>query len=305
MSRQLSWNIIKRFSCKNVFGFTVQDVSKEFPEKNRSYLVRLLTDMVDKGMLCKIARDIYHIVPLNVDPETYVPDSLQVAKYLTKGREYYIGYTSALKIHGLALRSESTTTESTTTESTTTESTTSESTTSESTTTESMKSEAIVYVVTNKQMKQPIRSIGGITYQFIHHNAILFFGFTSMWINKIEEAMVSDLERTIVDIATRPRLCGGIVEVGNALFRANERTDFEKLFYYLARNRNKSAIKRLLFLTDLLGLEWNVEHERMMGELGKGISLLDPAAPDEGRIMKKFGLKINVDTNRVKEIILH
>ena len=51
------------------------------------------------------------------------------------------------------------------------------------------------------------------------------------------------------------------------------RTDHDKLFYYFARNMNKSAKKRFLFLTDLLGLGWSTEQELMMEELGTGISL--------------------------------
>jgi len=270
MSNQLSWNIIKQFSSRNMFGFTFQDVAVAFPEKNRVHLARILAEMVNKGMLCKITRGNYHIIPINADPETYVPDGHQVAKYLMQNKEYYIGYASAIKIHGLTLQSE-----------------------------------AREYVVTKKQMKPGIRSVGGITYQFIQHDATRFFGFTSIWINQFEKAMVSDLERTIVDIATKPQLCGGIVEVGNAIFQAKDRTDHDKLFYYFARNMNKSAKKRFLFLTDLLDLEWTTEHERMMEELGTGISLLDPAAPDQGRKMRKFGLKINVDPIRIKMKVLH
>jgi len=266
----MRWKIIKQFSSRNMFGFTFQDVAREFPEKNRVHLARILADMVDKGMLCKITRDNYHIIPFNADPETYVPDRHQVAKYIMQNKEYYIGYASAMKIHGLTLQSE-----------------------------------AREYVVTKKQMKPAIRSFGGITYQFIQHDATRFFGFSSIWINQLEKAMVSDLERTIVDIATKPQLCGGIVEVGNAIFQAKARTDHDKLFYYFARNMNKSAKKRFLFLTDLLGLEWTTEHQRMMEELGTGISLLDPAAPDQGRKMRKFGLKINLDPIRIKMKVLN
>ena len=269
MSSQLSWNIIKQFSSRNMSGFTFQDVARAFPEKNRVHLARILADMVNKGMLYKITRGNYHIIPINADPETYVPVGHQVAKYLMQNKEYYIGYASALKIHGLTLQSE-----------------------------------AREFVVTKKQMKPAIRSFGGITYQFIQHDGTRFFGFTSIWINQFEKAMVSDLEKTIVDIATKPKLCGGIVEVGSAIFQAKDRTDHDKLFYYFARNMNKSAKKRFLFLTDLFGLEWTTEHERMMEELGTGISLLDPAAPDQGRKMKKFGLKINVDPIRIKMKVL-
>jgi predicted transcriptional regulator of viral defense system len=71
------------------------------------------------------------------------------------------------------------------------------------------------------------------------------------------------------------------------------------------RNMNKSAKKRFLFLSDVLDMEWTAEHETMMGELGTGISLLDPEAPDRGRNMKKFGLKINADPSRIKMKVLH
>jgi predicted transcriptional regulator of viral defense system len=68
---------------------------------------------------------------------------------------------------------------------------------------------------------------------------------------------------------------------------------------------NKAAKKRFLFLTDLLGLKWTGEHERMMEELGSGISLLDPVAPDHGRTRGRFGLKINVDPISIKQKALH
>ncbi len=51
MSSQLRWSIIKQFSGRNTFGFTFQDVAREFPEKHSVYLARILADMVDKGML--------------------------------------------------------------------------------------------------------------------------------------------------------------------------------------------------------------------------------------------------------------
>ena len=66
MRSQLSWSIIKQFSSRNMFGFTFQDVVREFPQKNRVHLARILADMV--AMLCKITRDNYFITPFNADP---------------------------------------------------------------------------------------------------------------------------------------------------------------------------------------------------------------------------------------------
>jgi predicted transcriptional regulator of viral defense system len=282
------WNIIKEFSRRNRFGFTFQDVARAFPEKNRVHLLRILAEMANKGMLRKITHGTYHIIPMHADPETYVPDGHQVAKYLMLNKEYYIGYASARKIHGLTLQAEAR-----------------ESEARGSVTRESeSREEAREYVVTKEQMKPAIRRFEGITCQFIQHDATRFFGFTDIWISQYEQAMVSDLEKTIVDIAAKPQHSGGILEVGNAIFQAKDRTDHDKLFYYFARNMNKSAKKRYLFLTDLLGLEWTTEHERMMEELGPGISLLDQTAPDQGRKMSKFGLKINVDPIRIKMELL-
>ena len=51
-----------------------QDVIREFPAKNRVHLARIVSDMVDKGILGKITRDNYHIFPFNAVLETYVPD---------------------------------------------------------------------------------------------------------------------------------------------------------------------------------------------------------------------------------------
>jgi hypothetical protein len=45
-------------------------------------------------MLKKITRDNYHIIPLNADPDTYVPDRHQVAKYIMQNKDYYIGYAT-------------------------------------------------------------------------------------------------------------------------------------------------------------------------------------------------------------------
>ena len=115
--------------------------------------------------------------------------------------------------------------------------------------------------------------------------------------------MVSDLEKTIVDAVSKPQLCGGIVGVGKAIYRSKERTDLQKLFYYLARNGSHAAKKRYLFLSDILELEWTSEHERMLDDSGASISLLDPAGPDQERKNSRFGLKINSEVSSLSDFL--
>ena len=97
----MKWEIIKTYSVKNKHCFSYKDVIAEYPDKDRSYLSKVLAAMVRTGMLLKLNRDVYHIVPLNADPLTYSPDSRLVAKYMMKGRDYYIAYFSAMHILGL------------------------------------------------------------------------------------------------------------------------------------------------------------------------------------------------------------
>ena len=270
MRNQLSWDIIKMFSGRNRNCFSYQEVMAEFPDKYRKYLCRLLSDMVENGLLCKVSRYIFHIVPL-ADPASYVPDGHQMAKYLMHNKEYYIGYYSAMQIHGLILQ----------------------------------RQDSREIVVTKQQIKPAIRKIKGIEFQFVYHTGKRFFGYINTWINQFEKAMVSDLEKTIVDAVGKPQLCGGIIEVGSAIYHSHfkERTDHQKLFYYLAVNGSQVTKKRYLFLSDLLGLEWTADHERMLENSRSGFSLLDPAAPDQGRKQTRFGLKINVDAESIKNAI--
>ncbi len=311
MGSQINWSIIKQFSIKNSLNFTFQDVVSEFPEKNPVLLSRTLSDMVTKGMLCKIARDNYHIIPLNEDPQSYVPDGSQISKYIMRDKEYYIGYASALRIHGFTsqygnIDSEPKVSESGIAKARESKATAPMTSASEVKVRESnaKDTESNEYVVTVEQMNPSVRNIMGIACHFIQHKESRFFGYESMWINHNEQAMVSDLEKTIVDLATKPQYPGGITELGSALLQLKDKTDQNTLFYYFERNANKSAKKRFLFLSDLLGLEWTKDHDRLMEGLGSGFTLMDPTVPDQGSKLSKFRLKINVDPTELKNKVL-
>ena len=97
--------------------------------------------MVRLGMLMKLSRDVYHIIPLSADPKTYSPDSRLVAKYMMKGKDYYIAYSSAMNILGLTPQPGFKT-----------------------------------MVVTNRQVQPPIKNIAGTKIQFIYHTYSRFFG---------------------------------------------------------------------------------------------------------------------------------
>ena len=268
MKRELSWDIIKRFSGIDQDCFSFHDILREYPKTHRVQLSKILSGMVDNGMLIKLNRNLYHIVPANMDAESYIPDWHLVAKYLMKGKDYYIGYYSAMQIHGLITQP-------------------------------SLKE----IVVTNLQIKPSIKKIRGTEFQYVYHTNVRFFGYKNTWISQHEKVAVSELEKTIVDAVSRPNLCGGLTEVGKAIYESRTKINYTKLFDYLTRNDMQVAKKRYLFLSDLLGLEWSSYHEGMMNNLGSGYPLLDTTGLEQGRWDSKFGLRINVDIETIKNSI--
>lgn len=264
----MRWAIIKTLSAKNNSCFRYKEVIAEFPDKDPSHLSKVLASMVSMGMLMKLYRDLYFIIPLSADPETYSPDSRSVAKCIMNREGYYIAYSSAMYIHGLTNQPGTRT-----------------------------------MVATERQRQPSKTNIRGMEFHFISHSYRRFFGYRELWITTQEQAMVSDLEKTIVDAVSKPQLCGGIAGVGKAIYHARERTDLQKLFYYLSRNGSHAAKKRYLFLSDILELEWTSEHERMLNDSGASISLLNPIGPDQGVKNSRFGLKINIETNSLKDIM--
>lgn len=268
MKTDYDWQIIKNFSGKDQDCFTFRDVVSEFPETDKFFLSKVLSAMLEKGMLIKLNRNVYHIVPSSEDAQTYIPDWHLVAKYLMKGRKYYIGYYSAFQIHGLITQP-------------------------------SLKE----IIVTDRQVIPSTRKIRGVEFQFVTHKKSRFFGFLNFWINQHEKVMVSDLEKTIVDAVSKPQLCGGMVEVSKAIYETRSKVNIEKMVSYFKKNESRVAIKRYLFICDLVNIEWTIHHERLLQEIGSTFSLFDTTGPDQGRKNSKFRLKINIDTETIKKSI--
>ena len=268
ISNTLNWNILKSFSNDGQDCFHFADVIDRFPTTEKQYLSNVLSSMVLKGMLIKLRKDIYFIVPIDSDASTYIPDWHLVAKELVKEKKYYIGYYSAMQIHGLI--------------------------------TQPSLSEIIV---TDTQMKPSKLTIKGVEFQFVTHTKARFFGFKNTWINKHDKVMVSNLEKTLVDALTKPHLCGGIVEISKAIYETRDKVNLALLIEYLIQNDSNAAIKRYLFLCDLLDINWSSYHESMINKLVSNYSLLDTSAPNEGKYNSKFGLKINMDVLTIKNAI--
>ncbi len=260
------WTILKRFAGNGTTCFSYQDAKTEFPDRNASYLSQVLSRMVDEGMLVRLGAGLFAVVPLERSAEGYLPDWHLTAKYLMQGKPYYVGYYSAMQLHGLI--------------------------------TQPSLSEI---VVTDIQIKPGKTIIQGIDFQYVYHNAKRFFGHEEIWIDDHDKVMCSDLEKTIVDSLLHPQYSGGIVEIAKAIYETKDRLDRDKLSHYFERIGSKVAIRRYVCLAEVMRIGDNY-HEKLLEKSRNGsFLLLDPSAPDEGKIDTHWQLKINRDINTIQQ----
>lgn len=261
-----SIEILKHFSLANKGIFTFRELVDEFPGKSIYSHSKMLKLLVRDGLLVRLTRGIYYIVRTDETSGSCSPNWFELAKCLARGKDYYLGFRSALEFYGVPIT----------------------------------RVPGHV-IVTGRQVKPTKITIKEDEYRFVYRPPEHFFGFVSLPHYTGIQLVVSDLEKTIVDSSAKPGLCGGITVLAEAVYLTKDVLIWDKLFFYFSVYGDAGAKKRYLFLSDLLGLAWTDEHDRMLEEIGSGIHILDPGEANKGKRNSKFGLKVNVDT----KLILH
>ncbi len=106
---------------------------------------------------------------------------------------------------------------------------------------------------------------------------------------------VADLEKTLVDCADHPEYCGGIRELAKAMVAADDQNcSWATVGEYLRRLDNGAATKRIVYLTDELGIDLPTR-ETLVESFTSGYSLLDPTRSEQGTYDSEYRLRINVD----------
>jgi predicted transcriptional regulator of viral defense system len=154
-----------------------------------------------------------------------------------------------------------------------------------------------VFAATTEQV--PDREIHGVTYTFITLTAAKFFGYDSVAVNA-QQVNVASVEKTLVDCADHPEHCGGIGELAKGLAAAD--LDQATLTEYLLRLGNGAAIKRIVYLADLLDVEL-AQRDELVAAFTSGYSKLDPTRGDEGRHVSEYRLLVNVSEDEITIIV--
>ncbi len=223
--------------------------------------------MVKRGLLMRLKRGLYYIIPYEKEPETFMPDWHIIAEHLVKNTNHYIGYYSALQIHNLITQP-------------------------------SLKEQIVV----SKQIRPSTIGVKNVTFQFIYHNENHFFGFKKIWIDSFNKVYCSDLEKTFIDCLFKPDYAGGIVEVAKAIYISKNQIKFNKLFEYAVRFKSQAVIKRLGFLLEILEIETDII-QKLHKLKTTSYVLLDTELPKSGKMISRWSIYRNLEEETIKAAI--
>jgi predicted transcriptional regulator of viral defense system len=229
---------------------------------SRMHAYNLLKNMYEKGALDKVRSNLYVRIPAHIvhDRGKYVEDPVLVAAYLTK--PYFLSYYTALGLHGL-----------------------------------SQQYSTRYYVSTIKQVNH-LNYHGNVIYLVILSKK-RFFGYEEIDYRE-EKIMVSDLERTIVDVLNRPEYAGGFEEILRCLIDV-QKMDWDKLLGYIDRMGEKILVNRAGFIFELLKDQVKTPEsflKKLQAELSKNIYYFEKQK--KGKFNEKW--KIVVDPRFEKAV---
>lgn len=152
-----------------------------------------------------------------------------------------------------------------------------------------------VFAATTEQT--PDRDIHGVTCTFVTLADTKFFGYEPVAIDAYI-VNIATVEKTLVDCADHPEHCGGIRELAKGLANAPE-LDEQTLVEQLLQLGNGAAIKRIVYLTDILDIELT-GREKLVEAFTTGYSKLDATQGDEGTHSSDYRLILNVPEDTIR-----
>lgn len=153
-----------------------------------------------------------------------------------------------------------------------------------------------VVVFSSKPVRPRRGEVGGIGYLARVVPPRQLFGTRRVWRDRTP-VDVSDPARTIVDVLDVPALGGGIrhvAEVVRAFFTSEHRND-DRLVEYGRRLGNQTVFKRLGFLVERMGIQAPDLLVKCRAARSAGYARLDPDNPARGRLLRRWGLRVNVE----------
>lgn len=262
-----SSQLLQRLNKDDKYCFSLDEACYYLPDSSRDAVKRLLSDMTKRGLLMRLKEGIYYLIPYEQDAESFMPDWHLIPEFIVKDAQYYISYYSAMQIHNLITQP-------------------------------SLKEQIVV----SKQLRPSVIKIKKVPFQFIYHNPDHFFGMKKIWIDNFHKVQCSDLEKTIIDCLFKPDYAGGIVEIARAISTSAGQINFDKLLEYVKRFKSQAVIKRLGFLLELLEIDTPIIG-KLLEEKTASYVLLDTELPKSGKMISRWSIHQNLETETIKSAI--
>ncbi len=156
-----------------------------------------------------------------------------------------------------------------------------------------------IIVFSSRRVHERVITLQGTTYRVKRSAPKNFFGLQTVWRGQ-NRISVSDPSRTIVDLLDDPSVGGGMRHVSEMVstYFAGDSRDDAKLIDYVPKLGNRTVWKRLGFLVETLEISAPELVSVARKSMSKGLSLLDPAGPKTGRVLKRWNLRVNLAFER-------
>jgi predicted transcriptional regulator of viral defense system len=246
--------------------FTLADVTEITslkPASARGFVRKL----VQRGVATRLRSGLYVLVPFELGrAREYLGNPYVVARELLGAKAGYLSHASAMDIHGMVTQPQ-----------------------------------LVVYVTSPLPMRGC--TILGTEFRFVRCKRSDVFGTAEHWVEKQEQVVVSDIERTVVDGLKQPEHCGGLTEVAKGLSMRRTDISAKTLVDYALRLDVGAVIRRLGYLMEAYGIGAPQELARLLGALTSTYNLLDPVLPPEGKFLARWRLRLNVSPEEIQAVV--
>ena len=265
MKRTDPTDIIARLAGDGVEAFTLADLRARF-DLTGPQAQQLAYRLARKNLVRRIKRGLYAILE---PADWHGGPGLGVDRYwaaanAVRGERYYLAYYTAMELHEMIQHPLRT-----------------------------------VFVAVTKQHRGLI--FGTASVRFVTLAQGKFFGEEDRRTARGHVVKVAQLERTFLDCADRPDLCGGIEEVFRGFVRRRADLDADRLLRFVHRLDKPVVTKRLGLLLELAGgdPELLLELEQAAGRLKRFVPLDRTAPADEAKRNRRWELIVNADLRRL------
>lgn len=242
--------------------FSLADVT-EITGLSPSSARSLVANTEARGIVTRLKPGLYNLVPFERGRDTeHVSDPYLIARTLVGDAPYFISHGSALELHRMVTQPQL----------------------------------AIVVSCTKRLRPQHIH---GYEFRFVDVKLKDFFGLAEFWITSQEQVRVSDPERTLIDGLNHPQYVGGVTEVAKGLWMKRDTLRVELMIDYALRLGVGAVIRRLGYLLEFYGLADAAALEPLRARLTPTYQRLDPLFPNEGRMLARWRIRLNVEPDEL------